>query len=384
MVLDTNIQLQTFLIDYITMRESPLSLLLSLSSTSLPSKQLELLLTLSSELALLLVARGESETLTDLLFVPPDLTLYIEEAGMFVIIERRLPELRLISICLIAISRDFFESVLPKPILSGNEDDFPALLFVVLRSSCFGGASFLMLTTLSTICVPISTGFTWSLPLECARLIAGIELLPCGACILEGEHDWRLCLPLEPASTEDDRALGPPGLPLDAEAGLSGIDVLKFGGASSEKPGISVGFHGVDFEVGEFPRDDAGFFVVVGADFFTDDDRPDTLGKLEQFASGRVGVADLDVDLEAGAEGLAVGVEERAVDLVGVEDLNTGAVGLVLEGKLDREVGVEGLEDLVDAVKVGRPVGVAGLQLVDVGPLVVDGFLLPALEKLSP
>ena len=56
------------------------------------------MLTLGSELALLLVARGESETLIVLLFVDPDLTLYMDEAGMFVIRGRWLPEiLRLIS-----------------------------------------------------------------------------------------------------------------------------------------------------------------------------------------------------------------------------------------------------------------------------------------------
>lgn len=44
----------------------------------------------------------------------------------------------------------------------------------------------------------------------------------------------------------------------------------------------------------------------------------------------------LDVDLEAGKEGLAVGVEDRAVDLVGVEDLTAGATALV-EGKVARE-----------------------------------------------
>jgi hypothetical protein len=56
-------------------------------------------LTLGSELALLLVARGESKTLTVLPFEDsPDLTLYIEEAGMLVIRGRKLPEmLRLIS-----------------------------------------------------------------------------------------------------------------------------------------------------------------------------------------------------------------------------------------------------------------------------------------------
>lgn len=74
----------------------PLSL--PLSSTSLPSKQMPLLFTLTSELALLLVARGESETLTVLLRAGPDLTLYIEDAGIFVIKGRKLPGmLRLMS-----------------------------------------------------------------------------------------------------------------------------------------------------------------------------------------------------------------------------------------------------------------------------------------------
>lgn len=93
------------------------------SSSSLPSKQMPLLLTLISELALLLVASGESETLIVLLRAGPDLTLYIEDAGIFVINGRKLPGmLLLMSICRIAISRDFFESVLPKPELSGDED----------------------------------------------------------------------------------------------------------------------------------------------------------------------------------------------------------------------------------------------------------------------
>lgn len=79
---------------------------------------------------MLLVARGESETLTVLLRVgpDPDLTLYIEDAGMFVINGRRLPGIVcLIPICRIAISNDFFESDLPKPALSG-EEDFPERL----------------------------------------------------------------------------------------------------------------------------------------------------------------------------------------------------------------------------------------------------------------
>lgn len=76
---------------------TPLSLLIS-SSISFPSTQRVLLLTLTSELALLLVANGESETLIVRLLVGPDLTLYIEDAGILVINGRRLPGmLRLIS-----------------------------------------------------------------------------------------------------------------------------------------------------------------------------------------------------------------------------------------------------------------------------------------------
>lgn len=93
---------------------------------------------------MLLVAIGESETLTGLLLLSPDpRTLYMEDTGMFVINGRKLfGMLRLISMCLIAMSSDFLDSVLPKPVLSG--DDFPVRLLVLeSRSSCFGGASLL-------------------------------------------------------------------------------------------------------------------------------------------------------------------------------------------------------------------------------------------------
>lgn len=81
--------------------EFPLSNPKSLSSISLPSRQGELFLRLGSELALLLVARGDSVALTVLLFAAPDLTLYIEEAGMFITSGRRLPW----TLCLISCVR---------------------------------------------------------------------------------------------------------------------------------------------------------------------------------------------------------------------------------------------------------------------------------------
>lgn len=136
---------------------------------------------------------------------------------------------------------------------------------------------------------------------------------------------------------------------------------------------------------------------------------------VEDLAVGLdVGVEDLAVGLDVGVEDLAVdegvedlavdvGVEDLAVDLaVGVEDL-AGTAGLV-EGKLAR-VGVEdlvgldvmvtdGLDAVMDEglepettegleaeVKVGRPVGVAGL---DPGPLEEEGLLTPALDVFNP
>lgn len=57
------------------------------SSISPTSTQTVVLLTLTSEL-LLLVASGESAPLTVLLLMGPDLTLYIDDAGILVIIGR--------------------------------------------------------------------------------------------------------------------------------------------------------------------------------------------------------------------------------------------------------------------------------------------------------
>lgn len=153
--------------------------LLTSSYGSVPSTQRALLFTLTSELALLLVARGESETLAVLTLFGPDLTLYTELAGTLVVSGRRLPGIvRLMSICLIAISKDFLESILPKPALS-DEADFPdTLLRGECLSSCFGGISFRIFITLSTILVPIRTGLTLSLALARNRFTAdtGTEL----------------------------------------------------------------------------------------------------------------------------------------------------------------------------------------------------------------
>ncbi|TQD75964.1 hypothetical protein C1H46_038497 [Malus baccata] len=263
--------------------------------------------------------------------------------------------------------------------------------------------------------------------------------MPLGARPLEGEHDCRLGLTLGPGSMEDDRELGAPGLPLVAESGLSGSVVLKFGGASSEKPGISEGFHGLDFTVGDAPRDGTGFLAAVGAGLETEsegfDGGADILGVMDGMDGRRVGVDALDADLDGGTVGLEVGVEDLAVDLDGVEDLEgtvdlvagavdlfvgvvdliarvvdlfagvvdlfagvvdlfAGVVDLVVgtvdlgaefmdlfNGKVAREVGVDDLEGLGAEGNVGRPVGVAGL---DPGPPDDEGLRVPELEELSP
>jgi len=213
---------------------------------------------------------------------------------------------------------------------------------------------------------------------------AGRALGPPGLS-LEAEAGRALGPPGLSLETEAGRALGPPGLSLVAEAGLSGNDVLKFGGASREKPGISSGFQGLDFTVGEMPRDATGFFRVAGTDLVTEEVWPGaaaTLGGLEGVDDWRIGVADLEAGFEPERDGLAVGVEERAAILVGVEDLAGGATDLV-EDNVGRDVGVDGLECLAVADKEGLPVGVAGLD-TDLCPPADADLLLPALVEFSP
>ncbi|KAE9465227.1 hypothetical protein C3L33_02877, partial [Rhododendron williamsianum] len=210
-------------------------------------------------------------------------------------------------------------------------------------------------------------------------------------------------------STEEERALGAPGLPLVAESGLSGSEVLKLGGASREKPGISEGFHGLDFTVGELARGGGFLAVAVGPGLVTGGGDltggADVFDIAERVVGLRVGVGALDVGLDdAGKVGLEVGVEDLGVVLdKGVVDLG-GAAGL-LEVNVGLEVGVEDLEGLgaevdvgleavvdvdlgaafsvglADEDNVGRPVGVAGL---DPGPPEDEGLRIPALELFNP
>lgn len=277
-------------------------------------------------------------------------------------------------------------------------------------------------------------------PLRCDLLTAGMELpegtLPLKVLPLDGEQDCRLGRAAGPLSTEEDLELGAPGLPRVAEVGLSGSDVLRFGGASREKPGISDGFHGLDLTVGELPLEGVCTVVFAGEeplgivepDLEIEDDLTGA-AKLPCWAEGTegrlVGVDALDVgllcagmegldegvvDLVAGIDDLEVGVDdllagadalpvgagfllagpaallegvvdlaEGSVDLeVGVDDL--GAETPVLAGTVAREVGVEGLEPLELAANAGRPVGVEGLDELEVSPPDDDGRRVVAAE----
>ncbi|MFS8013079.1 hypothetical protein Hanom_Chr14g01328561 [Helianthus anomalus] len=206
-----------------------------------------------------------------------------------------------------------------------------------------------MFMTRSTILVPYNPGLTLSLALAYERINAGIgtELpllrvtpLGLGSRPLEGEHDCLLTLPLGTGSIDEERLLGAPARPLMDEMGLSLSEVLKLGGASRVDVFVTVD------NVGDL----RGGVGVRGAGFVVDND------------------------------GLLVGVEDLAVDLVGVEDL-AGTVGLD-EDKTEREAGV-GVEDL-------------GLTVVvEAGTFLVTGFdtaldwvpkagLLVKVEDLEP
>lgn len=241
--------------------------------------------------------------------------------------------------------------------------------------------------------LPINTGLTLSPPFTRNLLTAGTELplcaVPLGALPLEGEHDCRLGRIDCGGSTEDDLELGAPGLPRQAEDGLSGIDVLRFGGASWVKPGISEGFHGLDLTTGELPREGTELWDTVEPDFVTEEDLPGGAaleGILEGVEARLVGVADLDIVFDAVREGLDVGVGDLAdagvenvvdagttdlvnatsedlievsvEDLAGVKDLGGGSTGF--PGRVDREVGVEALEGFPG--KVDREIGVEALE----------------------
>lgn len=153
--------------------------------------------------------------------------------------------------------------------------------------------------------------------------------------------------------TEEGRT-GPGKFPCRAEGAedrLVGVDDLDAGLLCAGKDGLDNGV--VDLVAG---IDD----LEVGVD--------DRLAGADALPEGT------DV-LVAGPEVLDVGVvdlAEGSVDLeVGVEDL--GAVGPVFAGRVARELGAEGRETLEVVVNAARPVGVEGLDELDVSPPDDDG-----------
>lgn len=132
-----------------------------------------------------------------------------------------------------------------------------------------------MFTTLSTILVPINTGFTSSFPLEYPRFFVSPDFtlllpLPFKTCPLEGEQELLFGIAFELLSVAGNLTVFRPGLPLDTEAGLSGKDFFICGGASVANPGISG--DGLDLTDGELPREDAGFFTLGAHAFVTEED----------------------------------------------------------------------------------------------------------------
>ena len=124
------------------------------------------------------------------------------------------------TMCLIAMSSDFFDMVLPKPVLS---DDVEVEVFTGFRDDSITCEAFRDSRRVSTTC-----------PLECGRpLPLGSETLP-----LETIGDD--CL-LVDVSELPFTAMEAPGRDLPAERGRSGKVVLRFGGVSSGKSGRTIG-----------------------------------------------------------------------------------------------------------------------------------------------
>jgi hypothetical protein len=140
-----------------------------------------------------------------------------------------------------------------------------------------------------------------------------------------------------------------------AEVGLSGSDVLRFGGASREKPGISDGFHGLDLTVGELPLE------VVGAAAFAGEEPFDIVDPGLEIEEDLTGPAKLSSWAE-GAEGRLVGVDALDAGLLcaGIDGLDDG-VDALDAGLLC--AGIDGLDDGVDALNAGLLcAGIEGLD----------------------
>jgi len=158
---------------------------------------------------------------------------------------------------------------------------------------------------------------------------------------------------------------------------------------SRENPGISEGFHGLGFTVGELAREAAGFRDAVVADLVPEGEDTGLTGGTVVFVvpdtevARRVGVAALDVDFDPVTEALLVGVEDRALDLaVGVEDLG-GTVGFA-KGMATREVGLADLHDLdTVVVDIDLEVALDAITLVAAADVDLDAEVEVDLDELN-
>lgn len=253
------------------------------------------------------------------------------------------------SICLIAISRDFFDIVLPNPVLSVVVDD-DLIGFRIPKSDT---------------CEPFRVSdISETCPLECTRPFPGASAsLPLETmgdeCLLGTEAGLVVSgLPFTVTAA--------PGRDLPAESGLSGKVVLRFGGVSRGKSGGTTGCCGVRGRgPGELGRDDG-----AGT-------RPFERTRPAEVEGPEAG------DTE-GAGFRRVGVDGREFDRIAVEFKFAGICAL--------ELGVQGLElwdgrvlsikELVGAGRtldgveereaVGRADGVEGLAADGVEGLAAD------------
>lgn len=249
-----------------------------------------------------------------------------------------------LTICLIATSRDFLEIVLPSPVLSVAA--FTGFL-VDNSETCEA----LRESEISLSCPPPSTRplpeGSVSLPLltmgdDCLRGFATLGLSAFALVVTEGF-----------------------GLDLPADRGLSGRVVRRFGGVSSEKSGGTIGCDGRrTWGLGELGRETeaAGRPLVTERPAGVDDLEA---GDNEGVMFRRVGVEGLEVDRAAGVLKFA-GIWAREVGVEGLE------LWVGLEGVLGAWRTLEGVEGLDT---VAREVGVEGLAEEDERLVGVDGLI---------
>lgn len=285
------------------------------------------------------------------------------------------------TMCLRAISSDFFEIVLPKPVLSVAAADFIGLRVPASDTTDFR----------------ISGGLVWC-PLFCDKTFGGFS----GNLLrgTMGKDSLRFGVTEATVSEfelEFDRTVSAaPGRILPAEADRSGNFVLRLGGVSSGKSGRSTGRTGArDRGLGELGRDEgAEFRPLLAESRPTDGERP-VVGATVGATGWRVGVDGLEFkrateefefEIElAGIRGREVGVDD--LELGEGADFSPGELGVarVLTGVgervgMGREVGVDGLAIAVERAAARLP-GFDGLEVTE-AELVLRTDVLLVLEKL--